>query len=49
MFLNFVFQEQILLLDGDVFIEDPVTILNQIENFLNIQKFFTSDHFDFTG
>ena len=37
------------MLDGDVFIEDPVTILNQIEQFLNIPNFFTSDHFDFTG
>ena len=36
-------------MDGDEFTEDPVSVLNQVENFINVQKFFTEKHFDFTG
>jgi len=42
-------ENQILLLDGDVFIEEPVRILNKIEDFLNLPRFFSEDHFDFSG
>ena len=43
------FQNQILLLDGDVFVEEPVKILNKIEEFLGIPHYFTNYHFDFSG
>ena len=43
------FQDQILLLDGDVFVEEPVKVLNEIEEFLGIPSYFTKDHFDFSG
>ena len=42
-------QEQILLLDGNRFTQEPVKILNEVEDFLGIQKFFSDSHFDFSG
>ena len=36
-------------MDGDEFTEDPVSVLNQVEKFINIQNFFNEKHFDFTG
>ena len=36
-------------MDGDEFTEDPVSVLNQVENFISVQNFFTEKHFDFTG
>ena len=42
-------QEQILLLDGNRFTKEPVDTLNEIENFLGIQNFFSNSHFDFSG
>ena len=45
---NFI-QSQILLLDGDNFIEDPVKILNEVEKFLGLPSYFTTEHFDFSG
>ena len=42
-------QEQILLLDGNRFTKEPVDTLNEIEDFLGIQRFFSDSHFDFSG
>ena len=44
-----VFQDQVLLLDGDKFTSNPVKTLNEIEQFLGIPIFFSDDHFDFSG
>ena len=43
------FQENILVLDGDKFIEDPVSVLQRVETFLDIPAFFTWRHFTFNG
>ena len=32
-----------------MFIEQPVKVLNEIEEFLGIPSYFTKDHFDFSG
>ena len=45
----YIFEDQILLLDGDVFTEDPVKILNEVEKFLGLPSYFTTNHFDFSG
>jgi len=42
-------KEQILWLDGDDFVRNPVSTLNQVEDFLKLPTFFTKDHFDFSG
>jgi len=48
--LTSVYQRnQILLLDGDVFIEEPVKVLNKIEDFLEIPRYFKDGHFDYSG
>ena len=44
-----IFQDQVLLLDGDKFTSNPVRTLNEIEQFLGIPIFFSDDHFDFSG
>ena len=36
-------------MDGDEFTKTPVKILNQIESFLGIPKYFSENHFDFSG
>ena len=38
-----------MLLDGDRFTTDPVKTLNEIENFLGVERFFSDNHFDFSG
>ena len=43
------FQDQVLWLDGDEFTKYPVKILNQIESFIGIPKYFNENHFDFSG
>ena len=43
------FQDQILLLNGNDFTAKPVEILQSVENFIGIPKFFSNDHFDFSG
>merc|ERR1711874_20820 len=42
-------KEQILLVDGDLFTENPAVILQEIERFLGLPHFFREDHFVFTG
>ena len=37
------------MLDGDKFIEDPVSVLQRVETFLDIPSFFTWRHFTFNG
>ena len=46
---SILFKEQILLLDGDVFVQEPVKVLKKVERFLELPSFFTEDHFDYTG
>ena len=36
-------------MDGDIFTENPLKTLQNIENFLGLPSFFTSEHFDFSG
>ena len=38
-----------MLLDGDRFTMEPVQILNEIEDFLGVNRFFTDSLFDFSG
>ena len=38
-----------MLLDGDVFTENPLIALQNVEKFLGLPSFFTSEHFDFSG
>ena len=45
----FLFKEQILLIDGDAFIQTPATTLQAIEKFLGLTPFFTPDHFVYKG
>ena len=42
-------QDQILILDGDLFTSQPLTILKKVEQFLEVPQFFQANHFDFTG
>merc|ERR1712032_681708 len=42
-------RDQILLLNGDDFTTVPVKVLQTFENFVGIPKFFSDDHFDFSG
>jgi len=42
-------ENQILVLDGDIFVKNPVDVLNKVEKFLDLPTFFTTDHFDYTG
>ena len=44
-----IYQENILVLDGDKFIEDPVQVLQSVERFLHIPPFFTDQHFTHNG
>ena len=44
-----VFQDQVLLIDGDKYTSNPFRTLNNIEQFLGIPLFFSDDHFDFSG
>jgi len=37
------------VLDGDVFREKPILILQKIEQFLEVSPFFSERHFDFTA
>lgn len=46
---SFYPKDQVLWLDGDEFTENPVKILNQIESFIGIPKYFNENHFDFSG
>ena len=46
---NFSFKENILVLDGDRFIEDPVAVLKTVEKFLDIPSFYTAQHFTYNG
>ena len=43
------YQENILVLDGDQFIEDPVSVLQSVERFLHIPPFFSDQHFTHNG
>ena len=36
-------------MDGDRFTTDPVTTLNEVEEFLGLPTFFSKEHFDFSG
>ena len=45
----FNFQKQILWLDGDEFTVSPVRVLNRIERFLGVPRYFTEQHFEFSG
>ena len=45
----FNFQKQILWLDGDEFTVSPVRVLNRIEKFLGVPRYFTEQHFEFSG
>ena len=45
----FISQENILVVDGDKFIEDPVPVLQSVERFLHIPSFFTDQHFTHNG
>ena len=46
---NLSSQENILVLDGDKFIEDPVPVLRSVERFLNLPAFYSDQHFTFNG
>ncbi len=39
---------QMLILDGDVFVQDPLVTLREVVEFLHIPRFYTSKHFIFT-
>ncbi|XP_072019056.1 heparan sulfate glucosamine 3-O-sulfotransferase 1-like [Amphiura filiformis] len=39
---------QMLFLDGEVFIKDPLFVLREVEEFLHIPHFYESKHFSFT-
>ena len=43
------YQENILVVDGDKFIEDPVPVLQSVERFLQIPSFYTDQHFTHNG
>ena len=45
----FTLQEQILLIDGDMFTTEPVKTLNEVEDFLGVKRFFSDSLFDFSG
>ena len=45
----YISQENILVVDGDKFIEDPVPVLQRVEKFLEIPSFFTDEHFTHNG
>ena len=45
----FTYQENILVLDGDQFTEDPVSVLQSVERFLHIPSFYTDNHFTYNG
>ena len=47
--VNFFIQENILVVDGDKFIEAPVPVLQSVEKFLNIPPFYKDQHFTFNG
>ena len=32
-----------------MFSENPVKVLNEVENFIGVPRYFTRDHFDFSG
>lgn len=38
-----------MLLNGDRFTMEPVKILNEIEDFLGVERFFSDSLFDFSG
>ncbi|XP_033105466.1 heparan sulfate glucosamine 3-O-sulfotransferase 1-like [Anneissia japonica] len=40
-------RNQILILDGDAFIKDPVPALQQVESFLGVKSYFSRDNFYF--
>ena len=42
-------KENILVLDGDRFVEDPVLVLRSVERFLHLPPFFSHQHFTFSG
>lgn len=42
-------KENILVVDGDEFIESPVDVLRSVENFLQIPSFYTERHFTKNG
>merc|ERR1719422_2420649 len=42
-------EENILVLDGDRFVEDPVLVLRSVERFLHLPPFFSDQHFTFNG
>ena len=42
-------KENILVLDGDRFVEDPVLVLRSVERFLDLPPFFSDQHFTFSG
>ena len=46
---TFFEKEQILWLDGDMFVRNPAKTLNHIEDFLKIPRYFKEDHFEFSG
>ena len=48
--LKFFFhKEQILLLNGNDFTSDPLTVLRDVETFIGVPKFFKKEHFNFSG
>ena len=50
MFLLVVdLKENILVLDGDRFVEDPVLVLRSVERFLHLPPFYSDQHFTFNG
>ena len=44
-----MYQDNILVLDGDIFTKDPVTVLQSVEKFLQIPSFYTDHHFTYNG
>ena len=44
-----LYEENILVLDGDKFIEDPLPVLQDVERFLDIPSFFTDQSFTHNG
>ena len=42
-------KENILVLDGDKFTEDPVPVLQSVETFLDLPAFYSPDHFTYNG
>ena len=51
VFISFIsfHKEQILLLNGNDFTSDPLTVLRDVENFIGVPKFFEKEHFNFSG